>query len=90
MKRLSREAWDPTRYGSQDENSEQWFLGQNPVMRRVSKHIERASEVECTVLITGETGTGKEVFARLLHEAGPRALRPFVPVNCAALYGYVG
>lgn len=45
----------------------------------------RASEVECTVLISGETGTGKEIWARVLHRSGPRAEKPFVPVNCAAL-----
>jgi transcriptional regulator with GAF, ATPase, and Fis domain len=41
--------------------------------------------VECTVLVTGETGTGKEVWARLLHRIGPRRQQPFIPVNCAAL-----
>ena len=60
-------------------------LGSNPTVRRIAEHAERASEVECTVLITGETGTGKEVWARLVHELGPRQDRPFVPVNCAAL-----
>jgi DNA-binding NtrC family response regulator len=40
---------------------------------------------ECTVLISGETGTGKEIWAKLLHCSGPRSARPFIPVNCAAL-----
>ena len=62
-----------------------WVLGSNPAMRQVAQHLERAAEVECTVLISGETGTGKELCARLLHRQGPRADRPFVPVNCAAL-----
>jgi DNA-binding NtrC family response regulator len=62
-----------------------WVLGQTTAIRKIARHVERAAEVECTVLISGETGTGKEVFARLLHAAGPRASRPFVPVNCAAL-----
>ncbi|MGC4002732.1 MAG: sigma-54 dependent transcriptional regulator [Pirellulales bacterium] len=62
-----------------------WLVGESPSMRRVVKHLERASEVQCTVLITGETGTGKEVLARRLHSSGPRAEKPFVPVNCAAL-----
>jgi DNA-binding NtrC family response regulator len=47
--------------------------------------VERAADVECTVLVSGETGTGKELWARLLHRLGPRRDKPFVPVNCAAL-----
>ena len=52
---------------------------------RIAEHAQRAADVECTVLVTGETGTGKEVWARLLHQLGPRHQGPFVPVNCAAL-----
>ncbi|MEZ6099648.1 MAG: sigma-54 dependent transcriptional regulator [Pirellulaceae bacterium] len=63
----------------------QWVLGENASIRRIARHVERAAEVECTVLITGETGTGKEVWASLVHEFGPRQERPFIPVNCAAL-----
>jgi len=62
-----------------------WVLGSNPRMRRIAKSIERAAEVECTVLVIGETGTGKELWARLLHRSGPRRNKAFVPVNCAAL-----
>lgn len=62
-----------------------WVLGSNPRMRRIAKSIERAAEVECTVLVCGETGTGKELWARLLHRSGPRRNKAFVPVNCAAL-----
>ncbi len=62
-----------------------WVLGRNPAVRRIAEKLERASEAQCTVLISGETGTGKEVMATLLHGYGPRAMRPFVPVNCAAL-----
>ncbi len=63
----------------------EWILGCNPAVRRVARHAERAAEVGCTVLISGETGTGKEVWAKLVHQMGRRKLRPFVPVNCAAL-----
>lgn len=64
---------------------DQWVLGDHPDIRRIARHVARASEVECTVLISGETGTGKEVWASIVHGAGPRAEKPFVPVNCAAL-----
>jgi DNA-binding NtrC family response regulator len=62
-----------------------WVLGTSAGMRRIAKSIERAAEVECTVLVCGETGTGKELWARLLHRSGPRRGKTFVPVNCAAL-----
>ena len=61
------------------------LIGRDPTISRIAHHTERAAQVECTVLITGETGTGKEVWARLLHRLGPRHDKPFVPVNCAAL-----
>ena len=62
-----------------------WVLGSNPRVARIASHAEKAAEVQCPVLVTGETGTGKEVWARLLHEIGPRRDKLFVPVNCAAL-----
>ena len=62
-----------------------WVLGNNPTMRRIARSIQRAAEVECTVLVCGETGTGKELWARLLHRSGPRTDKAFIPVNCAAL-----
>lgn len=67
------------------EDPDNWVLGNNPTIRRIARHAERASGVQCTVLISGETGTGKELWAKLLHRMGPRADKPFVPVNCAAL-----
>ena len=63
----------------------EWVLGSNPAIRRVSRHAERAAEVGCTVLISGETGTGKEVWAKQIHQQGGRSTKPFIPVNCAAL-----
>ena len=68
--------------GSQNAD---WVLGRNAAIRRVWQHALRASEAECTVLISGATGTGKEIWARVLHSHGPRGATPFVAVNCAAL-----
>ena len=62
-----------------------WVLGKNATIRKIARHAERAAEVECTVLISGETGTGKELWAKSIHASGSRATKPFVPVNCAAL-----
>ncbi len=64
---------------------QEFVLGDHPAIRRVARHVERASEVECTVLISGETGTGKEIWAKFIHQISARAKKPFIPVNCAAL-----
>ncbi|MCA9114969.1 MAG: sigma-54-dependent Fis family transcriptional regulator, partial [Planctomycetaceae bacterium] len=58
---------------------------QSPRITQIARHAEKAAEVQCTVLITGETGTGKELWARALHKLGGRRDKPLVPVNCAAL-----
>ncbi len=67
------------------EDPQSLLIGKNKAINRIAHHAERAAQVECTVLITGETGTGKEVWARLLHRLGPRHDQAFIPVNCAAL-----
>lgn len=67
------------------EDPDSWVLGEDPKITRVARHAERAAEVQCTVLLTGETGTGKEIWARSLHRMSERRNQPFVPVNCAAL-----
>ncbi|HTM52649.1 MAG TPA: sigma-54 dependent transcriptional regulator, partial [Pirellulales bacterium] len=51
----------------------------------IARNAYRAAEADCTVLISGETGTGKELWGQLIHDRGPRAGKPFIPVNCAAL-----
>ncbi|MBX3413061.1 MAG: sigma-54-dependent Fis family transcriptional regulator [Pirellulales bacterium] len=66
-------------------DSTDWVLGRTPAIRRIAQHAQRVAEVECTVLISGETGTGKELWASLIHRLGPRSQAPLVPVNCAAL-----
>ena len=61
-------------------------LGSNaPIMRRLEEAIARVADFECPVLITGETGCGKEEIARAIHASGPRRVRPFVPINCGGL-----
>jgi two-component system, NtrC family, nitrogen regulation response regulator NtrX len=54
-------------------------------MRKIMSQVERVAASETRVCILGETGTGKELIARLLHERSPRAGGPFVPLNCAAV-----
>jgi two-component system response regulator AtoC len=59
----------------------------SPPMRRVRDLIHQVADTDVTVLIQGQSGTGKEIVARTLHAASSRADRPFVKVNCAALPG---
>jgi transcriptional regulator with PAS, ATPase and Fis domain len=61
------------------------LVGTSPAMQQVKEVIRRAAPVAGTVLITGETGTGKELAARAIHAGSPRAEGPFVALNCAAL-----
>ncbi|MBL8716937.1 MAG: sigma-54-dependent Fis family transcriptional regulator [Myxococcales bacterium] len=61
------------------------LVGTSEAIQKVRQVIERVARTEVTVLITGESGTGKELAARSLHAASPRADRPFVALNCAAI-----
>ncbi len=61
------------------------ILTRVPVMRRVLELLDQVTESDVPVLIQGESGTGKELVAQALHANGPRAKRPFLTINCAAL-----
>src|SRR5687767_15577267 len=61
------------------------MLGQAPAMQEVFRSIGRLSQSQATVLITGESGTGKELVANALHRHSPRAARPFIAINTAAI-----
>ncbi len=60
-------------------------LGESAAMREIARQAERIARVDATVLITGETGTGKGMLARSLHYDGARSKEPFVSINCAAI-----
>jgi two-component system response regulator PilR (NtrC family) len=60
-------------------------IGQHPRFRAMLADAEQAARTQAPVLLSGESGTGKEQVARLVHDLGPRAAQPFVPINCAAL-----
>jgi DNA-binding NtrC family response regulator len=61
------------------------IVGASPALRTVLSHVSKVAPTDSTVLITGETGTGKELIARALHKRSPRSARAFVAVNCAAM-----
>ena len=61
------------------------IVTQNEEMKKILQFAENVSYSKSTVLIMGETGTGKELFARYIHQSSPRSVKPFMAVNCAAL-----
>jgi transcriptional regulator with GAF, ATPase, and Fis domain len=70
-----------------DQNWRRNLIGTSPSMERICSLVGLVAERRGTVLLTGETGTGKEVLARAIHMAGKRSVRPFVAVNCSAIPG---
>jgi two-component system response regulator PilR (NtrC family) len=61
------------------------LLGDSLPMRSLRKQIDKLARSQAPVYISGESGSGKELVARLIHEQGPRANQPFIPVNCGAI-----
>ena len=70
-----------------DQTGAEELVGSSAAMRAVQKTIGLLADGDATVLITGETGTGKEVVARAIHRHGKRSGKPFVAINCAAIPG---
>ncbi len=66
-------------------NQIEMVVGESASMKRIVREAERAASSSVSVLITGETGTGKEVLAKAIRKMGPRADKAFIPINCAAL-----
>ena len=64
---------------------QRWIPSVNPAMEEVMDRVKRVAPTDATVIITGETGTGKELLARLLHLQSPRSNKPFIAVNCSAV-----
>ncbi|MEJ2185436.1 MAG: sigma-54 dependent transcriptional regulator [Gemmatimonadota bacterium] len=67
------------------EGAKATIIGKSQPMERLFDLIERVAPTRATVLVAGETGTGKELVARAIHDLSDRARKPFVPVNCSAL-----
>src|SRR5262249_19387240 len=63
------------------------IVGQSPALMDALEKVNRVAKTDATVLIAGETGTGKELIARAIHSASPRRAKPLIKVNCAALPG---
>jgi len=61
------------------------IIGKSVPIRAVFDLVQRVAPTQANIFITGETGTGKEIFARAIHNLSPRAARPFIPINCSAI-----
>ena len=67
-----------------DEHSFDRIIGSSEALRQAVSLARKVAATNTSVLLTGETGTGKEIFAQAIHHAGPRAKESFVAVNCSA------
>src|SRR6188472_3310426 len=85
--RLVSEITELRRQLSDDQDRAFLFWGDSPDMKSIAQVIEQVSDSDVTVLIRGESGVGKELVARAIHQRSSRKERPFVKVNCAALPG---
>ncbi len=88
--RLARRALDQKRLVEENKHlrqqvKQQALVGRSPALLEVYKQVARAAQSNVPVLITGETGTGKEMVARSLHQRSARATGPFIPVDCGAI-----
>lgn len=61
------------------------FIGQSPNILKLKDSIAQFSQLDCNILITGETGTGKELIAKIIYELSPRSSKRFLPINCGAM-----
>ena len=66
-------------------NVDDFIIGNTKEMKLIVDQAQRAASASVPVLITGETGSGKEVLARFIHQSGPRKQKPFMAINCAAI-----
>jgi len=86
--RRLRELQEETAYLWEEINEQQHcneILGNSPAIRELLTSVRQVSPTPATVFVSGETGTGKELVARAIHQASERASKPFVRVNCAAI-----
>src|ERR1700726_4714710 len=86
---VERGLWESKSMIEADEDGRarrfQQSIGTSPALKAVLEEVERVAPTDSTVLIRGETGTGKELIARAIHNASPRSGHPLIKLNCAAI-----
>jgi formate hydrogenlyase transcriptional activator len=80
-------AFETSRSADQDRNPRRFeqLIGKSPALEAVLEQVQQVAPTGSTVLIQGETGTGKELIARSVHDSSPRFAHPFIKLNCAAI-----
>ena len=76
---------DQGREAEEEDLPETEMIGSSPAMVEIYKTVSRAAPTDASVIVEGETGTGKELVARMIHRFSRRASQPFVPVDCASI-----
>ncbi|HWV14823.1 MAG TPA: sigma-54 dependent transcriptional regulator [Cellvibrio sp.] len=71
--------------GNQKPLAESLIIGQSPAIQELTRSIQKLARSQAPVYISGESGSGKELVARSIHQLGPRATKPFIAVNCGAI-----
>ena len=61
------------------------IVGNSPSLKSALENVEKVAPTDSTVLVIGETGTGKELIARAIHQLSPRVNRPYIKLNCATI-----
>jgi len=82
---LAKSSSRPMSLESESRSYSGQIIGTTGLMREMQRYLEKAAKKNCTVLVTGETGTGKELVAEFIHANSPRRDSPFVCINCAAI-----
>lgn len=85
VKRILQEKSSPLNNGPSKSTANKGMIGNSKMMQALYKRIEQVSPTDATVLINGETGTGKELTARAIHNNSPRAANDLISINCAAI-----
>jgi formate hydrogenlyase transcriptional activator len=85
IQQLKRQLQAPGQARREPRNGAAMVVGQSPAVRRVLDQIQQVATTDSTVLLLGDTGTGKELFAAQIHDLGARSANPMIKVNCAAI-----
>lgn len=85
LRSISQEKWLKEQLGSEDHSPLDALAGDDVTMQHTLNRVKRLVDRKINILIQGETGTGKEVFAKALHKSSGRSRKPFVALNCAAI-----